>query len=203
MALGAGVLVGLTIHGAIPRPFALALLVPLVGGFLFLRNAALGMSLQAVAYVVFAWRLWADSVGTRWVPLVVAGTIAPTRWRLPISSARRRGRTPASLTYARSDSTRSISVEMSMAASIDRATGHFLGWNSMHRSIFSRISSSRRSTISRYLTWMRRMTRTLSSVVSISPVTSATSRPSCAGISRASSAPPRVPVSQPPAAATM
>lgn len=45
------------------------------------------------------------------------------------------------------------------------------------------------------------MTRTLPSA-SISPVASDVSRPSPAGIPRASSAPPKVPVSHPAAAAT-
>jgi phosphatidylglycerophosphate synthase len=81
VALGAGVLAGMIIHGSVPRPLAAALLVLLVGGFVLLRNAALGMSLQAIAYAAFGWRLWVDSVGTRWVPLLVAGAIGVIEWR--------------------------------------------------------------------------------------------------------------------------
>jgi hypothetical protein len=81
VAVGSGVLAGLIIHGYVPRPLAVGLLVLLVGGFVVLRNAALGMSVQAIAYAAFAWRLWVDSVGTRWVPLLVAGTIGIIEWR--------------------------------------------------------------------------------------------------------------------------
>jgi phosphatidylglycerophosphate synthase len=81
VAVGASVLVGMIIHGSVPRPLATALLVLLLGGFLVLRNAALGMSVQAIAYAALGWRLWVDSVGTGWIPLVVAGTIAVIEWR--------------------------------------------------------------------------------------------------------------------------
>jgi hypothetical protein len=81
VAVGAGVLAGLIIHGDVLRPVAAAVLILLVGGFVVLRNAALGMSIQAIAYAAFGWRLWVDSVGTRWIPLVVAGTIGVLEWR--------------------------------------------------------------------------------------------------------------------------
>lgn len=81
VAVGAGVLVGLIIHGDVPRTVAAGLLVLLAGGFIVLRNAALGMSLQALAYAAFGWRLWVDSVGTRWIPLLIAGTIGIIEWR--------------------------------------------------------------------------------------------------------------------------
>jgi hypothetical protein len=81
VAVGAGVLAGLIIHGDVPRPLTAGLLVLLVSGFVLLRNAALGMSLQAIAYAAFGWRLWTDSVGSRWIPLVVAGTIGIIEWR--------------------------------------------------------------------------------------------------------------------------
>ena len=80
-----------------------------------------------------------------------------------------------------------------------RATGQKSVWNPSTRSATSRCANSIRS---RYCTWMRRMTSTLPSS-SISPVASDVSRPSPAGIPRASSAPPKVPVSQPAAEATM
>ena len=52
----------------------------------------------------------------------------------------------------------------------------------------------------RMATWMRRITRTPSSV-STSPATSAVKRPLLASIWRASSAPPNVPIIQPAVAA--
>ena len=81
VAVGAGVLAGLIVHGYVPRPLAAGLLVLLAGGFVVLRNVALGMSLQAIAYAAFGWRLWVDSVGARWIPLLVAGTIGIIDWR--------------------------------------------------------------------------------------------------------------------------
>ena len=81
VAVGAGVMAGLIIHGYLPRPLATGLLALLVGGFLVLRNPALGMSLQAIAYAAFGWRLWTDSVDTRWIPFVVAATIGVLEWR--------------------------------------------------------------------------------------------------------------------------
>lgn len=63
----------------------------------------------------------------------------------------------------------------------------------------SAVSLCSRVTLSSIRTWMRRMTRTLSSS-STSPVTRATRWSDRAGIWRASSAPPKVPSSQPPVA---
>jgi phosphatidylglycerophosphate synthase len=81
VAVGAGVLAGLIIHGYVPRPPATALFALLVGGFVVLRSAALGMSLQAVAYAALGWRLWVDSVGSGWIPFLVAGMIGVIEWR--------------------------------------------------------------------------------------------------------------------------
>lgn len=79
------------------------------------------------------------------------------------------------------------------------ATGQRAAWKECARSAASRLSSGHPS--SRYRTRIDLMTRTLSSTKT-SPSASQLSRPPPASIPRASSAPPRVPVSQPAAAAT-
>ena len=80
-----------------------------------------------------------------------------------------------------------------------RATGQLSAWNPSTRSAVSRFAGS---SFKLYVTWIRRITSTFASS-STSPVASEVSRPSPAGIPRASSAPPKVPVSHPAAAATM
>lgn len=75
VAVGAGVLTGLALGRGIPPAVAVTLLLALAGGFVVMRIAALGMSLQAVAYATFLWHLWVERVSALWVPVVVAGAI--------------------------------------------------------------------------------------------------------------------------------
>ena len=96
-----------------------------------------------------------------------------------------------------SRSTIRSSVEMSMLPSRLRATGQNCAWNPCTRSAVSRWSGA---TFNVYVAWIRLIISTLPSF-SISASTSAVRKPSPAGILRASSAPPKVPVSQPPVAA--
>jgi phosphatidylglycerophosphate synthase len=72
VAVGAGILAGLALAGTVPLPLALVILVGLGSAFLALRNPALGMALQASAYGVFLWRLWAERQAAGWIPVVVA-----------------------------------------------------------------------------------------------------------------------------------
>lgn len=80
----------------------------------------------------------------------------------------------------------------------DRATGQEAAWVSFTRSTVSLTSSGTRR---RYVTRTRRRTRILPSLPT-SPSTRAVRSSGLTMISRAASAPARVPVSQPPAAAT-
>jgi phosphatidylserine synthase len=75
-AVGVGVLVGLGAGGYLPAPIVVAVLLVFGGGFVLLRNDALGMALQAVSYGAFLWHAWTKGAPTRWVPLVTTGAIA-------------------------------------------------------------------------------------------------------------------------------
>jgi hypothetical protein len=79
------------------------------------------------------------------------------------------------------------------------ATGQRVAWREWARSAASRLSSGH--PVNRYSTRIRLMINTLSST-STSPSAAASRLPFDASIPRASSAPPRVPTSQPAAAAT-
>lgn len=78
------------------------------------------------------------------------------------------------------------------------ATGQYSWWIASARSASSRLPPGTRI---RYFT-RTRVSAIVPLIFSISPTTSASSFAGCDGIPRASSAPPRVPVSHPPAAAT-
>lgn len=72
VAVGIGVLLGLVAGGYLPALVAATALLGLGGGYVLLRNEALGMALQAVGYGALLWRLWADGVPARWVPVATA-----------------------------------------------------------------------------------------------------------------------------------
>jgi phosphatidylglycerophosphate synthase len=80
-AVGAGLLTGLGFAGHLPVPLALSVVVVLGGGFLVLRNAALALALQAVAYSWFIVVLWAEQAGTRWVPPAAAAALLIVGYR--------------------------------------------------------------------------------------------------------------------------
>jgi phosphatidylglycerophosphate synthase len=75
VVVGAGILFGLALTGAVPIPLALVILVGLGFAFVALRNPAVGMALQAIGYGAFLWRLWAERVAAGWIPVVVAAGI--------------------------------------------------------------------------------------------------------------------------------
>ncbi len=89
-------------------------------------------------------------------------------------------------------------VVMSMLSRTVRATGQYSAWKPRTRSTVSQSLSETPANV--YVTWMRLMTRTFPSF-STSPTPVAVRVPPLALILRASSAPPKVPVSQPTAAA--
>jgi hypothetical protein len=73
--LGGGVLVGLAAAGLMPPIVTVLVLAACGGGYLLLRNAALGMILQAVAWVAILWQLWIRRAPAAWLPVAVAATI--------------------------------------------------------------------------------------------------------------------------------
>ena len=75
-AIGAGVLAGLSGAGRVTPLFAAIFIVVLGGGFVVLRNLALGMLLQAVAYAFFFGALWNDARVWFWVLVVAVLPIA-------------------------------------------------------------------------------------------------------------------------------
>jgi len=75
-AVGAAALVGLTLNDQLPVLPTGALLVVLGGAFLALRNPALSMALQAVAYAWLLWTLWDEEEPAVWLPLVTAACLA-------------------------------------------------------------------------------------------------------------------------------
>ncbi|HXF37811.1 MAG TPA: hypothetical protein VNO17_11630 [Actinomycetota bacterium] len=81
VALGAGLLLGLGAGGTIPAWAAGLAVLALGGGYLRLRQPALGMALQALAYGTFLWRAFALGVPTRWAPVAAASAIWLTGWR--------------------------------------------------------------------------------------------------------------------------
>lgn len=74
--VGVGVLVGMAGSGAVPWPVAAIALPVLGGGYVLLRNEALAMSLQAIAYGAFLWRLWTEGSAWVWVPVLTVAVIA-------------------------------------------------------------------------------------------------------------------------------
>ena len=81
VALGAGLLLGLGAGGAIPAWAAGLAVLALGGGYLRLRQPALGMALQALGYGAFLWRAFALGVPARWAPVAVALAIWLAGWR--------------------------------------------------------------------------------------------------------------------------
>ncbi|HEV8572575.1 MAG TPA: CDP-alcohol phosphatidyltransferase family protein [Actinomycetota bacterium] len=75
VVVGAGILAGLALAGAVPLPLAVLVLVGLGSAFLVLRNPALGMAVQAIGYGAFLWRLWVERVAAGWIPVAVAAGI--------------------------------------------------------------------------------------------------------------------------------
>jgi len=71
--VGAGLLLGMANAGVVPVAVAVALVVVLGGAFLRLRNPALALVLQGVAYGWFLVTVWTRQLPVRWVLL---GTIA-------------------------------------------------------------------------------------------------------------------------------
>jgi phosphatidylglycerophosphate synthase len=80
VGVGAGLLVGLGSADAMPAWLAALVLLVLGGGYLALRQPALGMALQAVGYAGFLWRAFEAGVPTRWAPVAVAVAIWLTEW---------------------------------------------------------------------------------------------------------------------------
>jgi len=74
--VGIGVLVGLAAGGAFPMPVAAIAILVLGGGYVFLRNEALAMSLQAIGYAAFLWRLWTAGSAWVWIPVLTVAVIA-------------------------------------------------------------------------------------------------------------------------------
>lgn len=72
VVVGAGILLGLALAGAVPLPIAVVILMGLGSAFLALRNPAVGMALQAIGYGAFLWRLWVERAAAGWIPVVVA-----------------------------------------------------------------------------------------------------------------------------------
>lgn len=80
-AVGACLLIGLTVSGHVPVGLAIALAVVLGGGFAATKNAALSMALQAVAYVWFLLALWDEQLAIRWLPLGIVTLLFVLQFR--------------------------------------------------------------------------------------------------------------------------
>ena len=74
--VGACLLAGLGLSGLVPRLLAIAVLAVVGTLYVVLRQAALGMVVQATAYGSFLWLLWARGVSTWWAPVGVIVLIA-------------------------------------------------------------------------------------------------------------------------------
>jgi phosphatidylglycerophosphate synthase len=74
--VGACLLAGLGLSGLVPRLLAIAVLAVVGTLYVVLRQAALGMVVQATAYGSFLWLLWARGVSTLWAPVGVIVLIA-------------------------------------------------------------------------------------------------------------------------------
>ena len=71
-AVGAALLVGLWAGGAVPGWLAGGIILIFGGGYVLLRQVALGMVVQAVGYGAFLWHLWSEGQAILWVPAVAA-----------------------------------------------------------------------------------------------------------------------------------
>ncbi|MGH2724513.1 MAG: CDP-alcohol phosphatidyltransferase family protein [Actinomycetota bacterium] len=70
--VGAALLAGLWAEGTVPPWLAGGILLIFGGGYVLLRQAALGMVVQAVGYGAFLGHLWSTGQGILWVPVVAA-----------------------------------------------------------------------------------------------------------------------------------
>lgn len=70
--VGAALLTGLGLSRTVSPWLAAGVVVGLGVGYVVLREAAIGMVLQAVAYGAFLWNLWREGGTIRWVPIAVA-----------------------------------------------------------------------------------------------------------------------------------
>ncbi|NNK92457.1 MAG: CDP-alcohol phosphatidyltransferase family protein [Acidimicrobiia bacterium] len=75
-AIGAGLLAGLSASGRVTPVFAGIFIVVLGGGLVVLRNLALGMLLQAVAYAFLFGALWNDAREWFWALVIAVVPIA-------------------------------------------------------------------------------------------------------------------------------
>lgn len=80
-AVGAGVLVGLTVAGELPVWYAVAALLVLGAWFLRTENFAGSMLLQLAGYVPLLWILWSEQTDWWWLPFVTAFLIGIVDWR--------------------------------------------------------------------------------------------------------------------------
>lgn len=74
--VGAALAAGLGAAGVLPAWIAIAALVVFGGGYLALRQPALSMAMQGVAYGALLWTLWSEGHPTFWVLVGVIATIA-------------------------------------------------------------------------------------------------------------------------------
>lgn len=79
--VGASVLVGLWVAGVAPGWLVVVTVVVVGTAYLLMRQTALGMALQAVAFGTFAWHLWTRGSLALWVPVAVAVGIGLLGWR--------------------------------------------------------------------------------------------------------------------------
>jgi len=80
VVLGAGAVVGLGLARELPSWLSALAVALLGGGYVALRQPALGMALQGLGYGGTLWLLFANSVPTRGVPVAVALGIWVSSW---------------------------------------------------------------------------------------------------------------------------
>lgn len=80
-AVGAAIVLGLTVSGWLGWWLGIGLVGVLAGAFLVTRNEAMSMSIQAIGYALLAWRTWSDghTIAFVWMVAVVAGIAVVNR----------------------------------------------------------------------------------------------------------------------------